>query len=55
VPPPSDGNRVPVKGGGVTGILGETFADAVFSREVAAARGYRRPRAVRRERCTVTG
>jgi PmbA protein len=50
-----DGSRVPVKGGSVTGVLGEAFADARFSREVATARGYRGPRAVRLERCTVTG
>jgi predicted Zn-dependent protease len=49
-----DGTRVPVKGGSVTGTLGEALADARFSAETATARGFHGPRAVRLERCTVT-
>jgi len=50
-----DGTRVPVKGGSVTGTLGDAIADARFSREIATAGGYRGPRAVRLERCVVAG
>ena len=49
-----DGTRVPVKGGSVTGTLGEALAEARFSQEVATAGGYHGPRAVRLEACTVT-
>lgn len=51
----ADGERIPVKGGSVSGTLADAMARAQFSCEVVTTGRYRGPRALRIDRLTVAG